>query len=152
MVITSTEDPNAFPFAEGDIIRTQDPDFEMIYLKPGSGTPGKAVFADATGEADLATPSGPQGSSKISVMTSFVDRETGNVGVLQRGYIVQTATVTLKIGTLVKPDANGDPITGTRLVDDDVYGVVIGKANTNDQTTRSDAVDTELVIIKVGDY
>jgi len=33
-----------------------------------------------------------------------------------------------------------------------IYGVVVGKANTNDQTTRVTALAQELVIIKVGDF
>lgn len=140
-------------FEEGDIVRSMDPNFEFVYAgSGGTATLGKAAYNNS-GDADLGTTSAPVGTKKISVMASLIDRETTNVCLLQRGYIVQTAgSGGLEVDQFVKPDDNGNPIAGVKDTDNDIYGIVIGKANTNNQTTREDVLAAELVIIKVGDY
>ena len=154
-------DPNAQPFAKGDLIRTEDPDFEMIYQSLTTGTvspdvpPGIGVCSildGASNKARLAIGTTPI-TVKINVRTNFLDRETGNVGMLQRGYIIQESSGNLTPDDKVKPDAIGDPVVADPATDlGEIYGIVIGKANTNDQTLRVGTADTELVIIKVGDY
>lgn len=144
-------------FEAGDIVRSMDPNFEIVYQNPPAASEpaiGTAVVLDAINELALAGV-GEQ-LKKVSVKTSLVDTETGNKGVLQRGYIVQTAGAsTLKPDQKVMSDAAGLPIpytTPTALGEvARVYGIVVGKANTNDQTQRVDALTGELTIIKVGD-
>lgn len=156
----STNDPNAQPFVKGDIVRTEDPEFEMVYQKLAVAdfpVIGAASVLNASNEAIIADEA-VEITKKISVRTSFVDREESTptqpvVGMLQRGYIVMEAGGTLLVDAKVKPDATGDPITADPATDlGEIFGIVIGKANLNNQTLRVDAADTELVIIKVGDY
>ena len=142
-------------FVEGDIVRTEDPDFELVYKKEKTGSePGVGKTSVLDGSNELVIAGVATQTKKINVKTSLVDRETGNVGVLQRGYIVQKAGAsTLNPDTFVKSDAAGLPIPGTPATDGilgKLYGIVIGKANTNDQTQRVPALTNELVIIKVG--
>lgn len=144
-------------FVEGDIVRSMDPNFEIVYHKdPTSSIPavGTAVNLSATNELALAG-TGEQ-VKKVSVKTSLIDRESGFKGVLQRGYIVQKAGAsTLKPDQKVVSDAAGLPIplpgTVTAVNLSRVYGIVVGLANTNDQTTRLDTATGLLAIIKVGD-
>jgi len=141
-------------FVEGDIVRTEDPDFELVYQKlPPTSIPiiGRTVVLNASNQIIIAGV-GIQ-NQKIGVRTSLIDRETGNVGILYRGYIVQKAGAsTLKVGARVKSDAVGLPLPEAIGGDPSkVYGIVIGKANTDDQTTRVDATTGLLTIIKVGD-
>ena len=146
-------------FVEGDIIRTEDPDFEMVYRQPNVADvplPGICGVNNASDKYIVADGTAAQ-TKKIGVVTSFKDRETtpNSLGVLLRGYIVQKAVVALQPDEYVKPNATGAPtLADPGLATDEelIYGIVVGKANTNDQTTRVPALATELVIIKVGDF
>ena len=144
-------------FVKGDLIRTEDPAFEMEYQPLDASTPpaiGVCGVLDAGDDLVIADGSAAQ-TKKIGVRTSFVDAESSNVGVLYRGYIVQLAQVDLQPTEFVKPDSTGEPtLADPGLATDEelIYGVVVGKANTNDQTTRVTALAQELVIIKVGDW
>lgn len=134
-----------------------DPDFEMVYKSLDATTPpgiGICTVEDAGGDAVIADGTAAQ-TKKIGVRTSFVDAETSAVGVLQRGYIVQTAASALAVDEYVKPDAAGEPTVadpGLATDEEVIYGIVIGKANLSDQTIRTNAADEDLVIIKVGEY
>ena len=144
-------------FVKGDIIRTEDPAFEMRYAPlDATSPPGIGICGVLDAGDDLVIADGTAAQTKqIGVRTSFVDQESSNVGVLYRGYIVQEAQVDLQVDEYVKPDATGEPTLADPGLATDaelIYGVVIGKANTNNQTTRATALAGELVIIKVGDY
>jgi len=144
-------------FVKGDIIRTEDPAFEMVYRPLDVATPpdiGVCGVLDAGDDLVIADGTAAQ-TKKIGVRTSFVDAESGNVGFLLRGYIVQLAQVDLQVDEYVKPDSTGEPTLadpGAAADEEVIYGTVVGKANTNDQTTRITALAQELVIIKVGDF
>ena len=144
-------------FVKGDLVRTEDPAFEMSYRPLDASTPpaiGVCGVLDAGDDLIIADGSAAQ-TKIIGVRTSFVDAETENVGVLYRGYIVQLAQVDLQVDEFVKPDSTGEPTLADPGLATDaelIYGVVVGKANTNDQTTRVTALAQELVIIKVGDF
>ena len=145
-------------FVKGDIIRTEDPAFEMVYRQPNVANvplPGFCGVNNATDKYIVADGTAAQ-TKKIGVVTSFKDRETtpNSLGVLLRGYIIQEAQVDLQPDEFVKPDATGEPTLADPGLATDaelIYGQVVGKANTNDQTTRVPALSGELVIIKVSD-
>jgi len=144
-------------FVAGDIIRTEDPAYEMVYRSLDASTPpavGVCGVLDSGGDLVIADGTAAQ-TKRIGVRTSFVDAESGNVGVLQRGYIVQTAGGDLDVDEYVKPSSTGLPVQadpGLATDEEVIYGIVVGKANTNDQTQRVNALSGELVIIKVGDF
>ena len=143
--------------SSADIIRSMDPNFEMVYKSLDETSPpavGVCGVEDAGGDLVIADGTSAQ-TKRISVRTSFVDTESGNVGVLQRGYIVQTAGTALSVDSYVKPSSTGLPVTADPGSADDqevIYGIVIGLANQSGQTKRSNVANGQLAIIKVGDF
>lgn len=144
-------------FVIGDIVRSMDPNFELVYKSLDDTSPpgvGICGVEDAGGDLIIADGTAAQ-TKRIGVRTSFVDNESGNVGVLQRGYIVQNAGGALSVDAYVKPNATGNPVAADPGAIDDrevIYGIVIGMANTNNQTKRENVIANQLVIIKVGDF
>lgn len=143
----------------GDI---KSPDFKIDYRAKGTGTitPGDAVSYDANG---LVIPATATTLGKAAILTNLthVVGATTYYGVCVYGDIVAKAGGAIKPNDFVVSDANQDVVAFS-----DVYSTMVSKTEADDTLRRigkyirlesdnqfaaSDAANTDLVIIRVGE-
>ena len=118
-------------------------------------TVGKLVALDASGNAVAATNSVGTIARGLFVAVETQDNSAGSAGDLQircaigNTYVYVEAGGAIVVGEAVKADANSDAVTATTILAAEVH---VGRfiAHENESVSPTDAVDGDVIIVRLG--
>ena len=118
-------------------------------------TVGKLVALDASGNAVAATNSVGTIARGLFVAIETVDNSAGSAGDLQvrcaigNTYVYAEAGGAIKVGEAVKADANSDCVVATTILAAETH---VGRfiAHENESVSPTDAVDGDVIIVRLG--
>jgi len=118
-------------------------------------TVGKLVALDASGNAVAATNSVGTIARGLFVAVETVDNSAGSAGDLQvrcaigNTYVYAEAGGAIKVGEAVKADANSDCVVATTILAAETH---VGRfiAHENESVSPTDAVDGDVIIVRLG--
>ena len=118
-------------------------------------TVGKLVALDASGNAVAATNSVGTIARGLFVAVETVDNSAGSAGDLQvrcaigNTYVYAEAGGAIKVGEAVKADANSDCVVATAILGAETH---VGRfiAHENESVSPTDAVDGDVIIVRLG--
>ncbi|SVD70483.1 uncharacterized protein METZ01_LOCUS423337 [marine metagenome] len=118
-------------------------------------TVGKLVALDASGNAVAATNSVGTIARGLFVAIETVDNSAGSAGDLQvrcaigNTYVYCEAGGAIKVGEAVKADANSDCVVATAILGAETH---VGRfiAHENESVSPTDAVDGDVIIVRLG--
>ena len=118
-------------------------------------TVGKLVALDASGNAVAATNSVGTIARGLFVAVETVDNSAGSAGDLQircaigNTYVYCEAGGAIKVGEAVKADANSDCVVATAILGAETH---VGRfiAHENESVSPTDAVDGDVIIVRLG--
>ena len=139
----------------GQLARSTGIEIRSLGMKASESiTIGQGVQCDANGNAETATTAGTVARG-LFIAIETVDNSSGSAGDLSirvasgNTYVYTTAGGAIKVGEMVKFDASADVVADTTIFAGEV---AVGRyiAHENEEATPTDAVDGDIVIVRLG--